>query len=157
MTSPKLLLTIVTGGVLLGALMGQMADPRMKFADGSGPGSHRDPGFSSTPTQFVDAGPEDLTPTAWFGPAYAQPAVFAPQYAPMPEYAPPTDSEGYSPNDQPEPYIAPEVDQASMEAADTAAALTDASPATPPRSEAPHVQGKSDTAPSDLAAADKTS
>lgn len=157
MISPKLLLTIVTGGVALGALMGQMANPQMKFADGSGPGNHRESEFSSTPMQSVETGPEDLSPSGWFGPAYAQPATFAPQDTHIPEYAPPTGSDGYSSNDKAEPYIAPEVDQASLDSADAAAALTEAPPASTPRSEPPQSQARSDTAPSDLAPADKTS
>jgi hypothetical protein len=157
MPSPKLLLTIVTGGVLLGALMGQMANPRMKFADAADRSGHSDPQYSATPLQSVDAGPEDLSPSGWFGPAYAQPAVFAPQYAPIPEYAPQTEAEAYSSADEALPNVAPEVDQASVDAAATAAALSAASPASPARSAASPPQGRPDPAPADLAPADKTS
>ncbi|MEO5587500.1 MAG: hypothetical protein ABIQ81_07390 [Novosphingobium sp.] len=150
MTSPKLMLTIVTGGILLGTLVGQMAHPVMKFADGHESRSHREAQFSSSPMQFVDAGPQDLSPPGWYGPVYAQPAVFAPQYAAIPEYSLPPESDRYLAEDDPEPYVAPEVDQASAEAAATARVLIDSRPASPARPVARSAEG-SDTVPSDVA------
>lgn len=157
MTSPKLLLTIVTGGVLLGAMMGQMTHPRMKFANAADRNDHSDGQYSSAPMQAVDAGPEDLSPSGWFGPAYAQPAVFAPQNSSIPEYAAPTESESLSSVDAGQTDVAPEVDQASVDAAATAAALTAPSPARAERGEALRPQEKSDIAPTSLAPAGKTS
>jgi hypothetical protein len=155
MTPPKVLLTIVTGGIVVGALMGQLANPRMKVAASSRVG-HSDSQFSSSPLQVVETGPEDLAPAAWSGPVYARPAVFAPQNAPVPEYAPATSSEEYSAGD-PEPFIAPEVDQTSADAAETAATLAGPSPSNRPRSDASRPAGGSDIAPTGMAPADQTS
>jgi hypothetical protein len=60
--SSKLTLTILGGGLLLGATLGHMASPAMQFA------SHPDwrdryrADYSATPDAFVDQGPQDLTP-----------------------------------------------------------------------------------------------
>lgn len=159
MTSPKLLLTIVTGGILLGALLGQMAHPRMKFADAADRNDHSDSQYSATPMQFVESGPEDLTPSGWVGPAYAQPAVFAPQYEPVPDYAPPVaegEGEVYSALSEADPDVAPDVDQASRDAA-AAAAMIVPSPGSSSSLKAPHSQANADIAPIDPAPADKTS
>ena len=162
MPLPKLMLAIVTGGVLLGALGGQLTNPVMKFAEKPDWRSNYESRFSSTPQQFVETGPEDLSTATWFGPVYAQPAVFAPQYAAIPEYSPTTDHGSYSTHDEPESYVAPEVDEASVEAASTAADLAEASAAAPQRTEMPASGAISDpstskNAPSDLDLADKTS
>jgi hypothetical protein len=165
MPTPKLALMVVSGGVLLGALGGQFANPVMKVAEKPDWRSHYESRFSANPEQFVETGPEDLSTATWFGPVYAQPAVFAPQYAPMPEYSPAVASERYSNDDAPEPYVASEVDQASVEAASTASDLADASAANPERSEALR-SGKAfddasaisaQTAPPDAALDDRTS
>lgn len=162
MPMPKLMLTVVTGGVLLGALGGQLTHPVMKFAEEPDWRTRYESRFSATPEQFVETGPEDLSPVAWFGPVYAEPAVFAPQNTAIPEYSPITDSESYATHDAPEPYVAPEVDQASVSAASTAADLTEASAANVQRSEALQSGATSDTAssavaPSDPALSDTTS
>lgn len=166
MPLPKLMLSVVTGGVLLGALGGQLADPVMKFAEKPDWRTRYEARFSSTPQQFVETGPEDLSPSAWFGPVYAQPAVFAPQYAAIPDYSPGTGSEAHAIDDAPELHVAPEVDQASVEAASTAADLTadlaEASAAGPQRTEVFRSgtisdPASSESAPSGLDPADKAS
>jgi hypothetical protein len=162
MSMPKLMLTIVTGGVVLGALGGQLTSPVMKFAEEPDWRSRYESRFSETPQQFVETGPEDLSPATWFGPVYAEPAVFAPQYTAIPEYSPTTDSESYAAHDASDPYVTPEVDQASVAAASTAADLTEASAANVQRSEALQSGAMSDAAssavtPPDLDLADKAS
>lgn len=80
MNSTKPILAIVSGGVLLGAALGNMAYPQMKFAEGADWRARLAPRYSTASTQFVDAGPQDLSPT-WHGPVYDgpnyQPAAFA--------------------------------------------------------------------------------
>lgn len=63
------MLTIVAGGVIAGAWLGQMSSPVMQFA--AQPEwrakfhDRLEPQFSATPLQFVAAGPEDLSPFGW--------------------------------------------------------------------------------------------
>lgn len=126
MTPPKLMLTIVAGGVLLGALGGQMARPVMKFTEDPDRRSRFESQFSETPAQFADAGPEDLNPLGWFGPGYTRPAEYVPpaDYAPSVDYAPPP-TEDYAVANEPTPHQPAEVEQASADATETAAVLTD--------------------------------
>lgn len=124
--SPKLVLAVVTGGILLGALGGQMANPVMKFAEEPDWRTRYQAHFSASPTQIADAGPEDLSPT-WYGPVYGYPAVFERPFTPETEYVP--ERGGYSPNDNPATYDQP--DQTVADAAATAAVLGTPSPAGP--------------------------
>lgn len=158
----KLMLAVVTGGVLLGALGGQLTNPVMKFAEEPEWRTRYESRFSATPEQFVEAGPEDLSPVTWFGPVYAEPAVFAPQNTAIPDYLPVTESEGYATDDAPEQLVAPEVDRASAAAASTAADLTGGSAAIAQNSnrlpsDTLAEPAAPDLAPPNLAPADQTS
>lgn len=155
MTTPKLMLTIVAGGVLLGTIGGKLANPVMKFAEHEDRRASAASQFSSSPGQFVDMGPEDLSPLGWFGPGYSQPA----EYVQPATYMPPAADQDYgaadfAPADEIAPYQPAEVDQASTDAADTAAALTEeqgavSQPADAPEAPAPAPQAHQ------IAAADK--
>jgi hypothetical protein len=116
MIPPKLMLTIVAGGVLLGALGGQLARPVMKSPDKPDLHGGTVSQFSATPAQYADGGPEDLSPQTWFGPGNTSPV----------DYAPPPAGR-YAVADAPEPP--PEVEQASADATETAAVLTEPAPA----------------------------
>lgn len=65
----KLMLTIVAGGVLMGAWLGQLASPVMQFAPEpewrTRLTERFEANFSASPLQFVDAGPQDLNPFGW--------------------------------------------------------------------------------------------
>jgi hypothetical protein len=124
--TPKLLLGIVTGGVLLGVLGGQLASPVMKFADEPDWRGRFAAHFSDAPAQFADAGPEDLTPLGWFGPGYTRPVEYVPpaDYVVPAEYAP-VSPDHYAPAAEPEAYPPAEVEQASTEATEAAAVLTE--------------------------------
>ncbi|MDB5723355.1 MAG: hypothetical protein JWQ16_109 [Novosphingobium sp.] len=116
MTPPKLMLTIVAGGVALGALGGQLARPVMKSAGKPDWHARFESQFSATPAQLAEGGPEDLSPQGWFGPGDTPPVSYAPPPA-----------EQYAVVDAPEPQ--PEVEQASADATETAAVLAEPSPA----------------------------
>jgi hypothetical protein len=67
MIAPKLIVPIIAGGILLGAGMARYANPVMKFAERPTWLSATGSGYSTATMQFVDAGPEDLSP-AWPAP-----------------------------------------------------------------------------------------
>jgi hypothetical protein len=135
MNTSKLMLTILPSGILLGAVIAQMASPQMKFAEQPDWRSRYAPSYSSSPMQFVDALPEEVSP-AWYGPSYIGPTTYSPTYAAPPDYASTAD---YTPPplDETAPDVSlaqadvpDEADQASVEATETAAVLTE--PVTPP-------------------------
>ena len=157
MNTPKLMLTILAGGVGLGAVIGQMAQPAMKFADQPDWRSKYAPDYSATSMQFVGSGPEDLTPMAWYGPSYMGPGYQDPVYETPPEpvfadgydlsadgYALPfasdaLPSDGYALVDtelEQEPAVSSPVIEASANAAEVAAMLS----APSPRVSAPEMQ-----------------
>jgi hypothetical protein len=134
MTTPKMMLAIVAGGVLLGTLGGGLASPVMKFAAKEHRYGSTEAQFSAAPAQFVDGGPEDLSPSGWYGPGYTQSA----EYLQPATYVPPAAAGDYGAADY-APRYAPdyaavddrdvdppaEVEQASADAADTAAAINE--------------------------------
>lgn len=60
--SSKLTLTILGGGLLLGATLGHMASPAMQFAAHPDWRERYRADYSAAPDAFVDPGPQDLTP-----------------------------------------------------------------------------------------------
>lgn len=66
----KLMLTIVAGGVLMGAALSRMATPTMQFAAQPEWRQHQHD-FSATPWQFSASLPEDLSPLGWTAGAFA--------------------------------------------------------------------------------------
>jgi hypothetical protein len=142
MNAPRLMLTILAGGTLFGALLGQMAHPEMKFTEGEDWRSRLAPQFSTTSMRFVDAGPEELEP-GWYGPNYRGPsylpAAFASDHDLVYEYAPhdghalasdPVEPAYYAAADPEfaEPGVPAAIDRASEAAAEVAAALSDSPP-----------------------------
>jgi hypothetical protein len=116
MTPPKLMLMIVAGGVVLGALGGQLARPVMKSAEKPDWHARFETQFSAAPAQLADGGPEDLSPQGWLGSGDTPPVSYAPPPA-----------ERYAVSNAPEPP--PELEQASADATETAAVLAEPSPA----------------------------
>lgn len=135
MTPPKMILTVLTGGVLLGALFGQLSHPVMKFAEGPDWRARYAPHFSTSPLQIAETGPQDLSTALWYGPSYYGPLYHEPVFADPPPSLPDIDAVpelemtrlDAEPALPPEP--SPDVGEASLAAAQTAADLT--SPPTP--------------------------
>lgn len=121
MRVPKLMLALASGGVLLGLGLAKFAEPAMTFADASDRPRHSAPDYSSAAMQFVESGPQDLSPAAMLPPHYADgplPADYAPVYLPVEEF-----------DFQAEPAWDHGVDDAAFDAAraaaETAAALSE--------------------------------
>ena len=112
----KLMLTVVAGGVLMGAALSRMASPAMQFAAQPDWRQRYHADFSATPWQFSASLPEDLNPLGWTAGAMgvAQPAVEASR--------PVTYEDAYAD----EPAIDNAVYQAGEDAADTATSLDEA-------------------------------
>jgi hypothetical protein len=60
--SSKLIVTILGGGLLLGATLGHMASPAMQFSAHPDWRERYRADYSAAPDLFVEAGPQDLTP-----------------------------------------------------------------------------------------------
>jgi hypothetical protein len=141
MNTPKLMLTILAGGVGLGALLGQMAEPAMKFAEQPDWRERYVPDYSNVSMQFVGSGPEDLTPMAWYGPSYIGPSyrdpvyeapedhAFTDDYGPPPaDYSSPSAGYALADTELEQPPAPPRVIEASVNAAEVAAVLVAPAP-----------------------------
>lgn len=134
-------LAIVAGGVLLGAFLGQVSSLQMKPGPEANWRERYRSHFTAESMQFVDSGPQDLTPLAWGtgiglsayppefapGPPLAGEADYAiPEYdypAPDYDYATPdyVDEERYTPSVPVDRAI-----NAAISASATAALMTEA-------------------------------
>ena len=61
----KIVLTVAVGGAMLGTVLSRMAEPVMQFAAAPDWRARFQTGFSATPLQSVDTGPQDLQPFGW--------------------------------------------------------------------------------------------